>query len=333
MNIVRKAVVSIIVPCYNVELYIDKTINSIIEQTYKNFELILIDDHSNDNTVEIIKKYADYDPRIILLENLGKGVSAARNTGLINATGEFITFIDGDDWVESNYLESLIPYATEDGVVLCGISFEYQNYTKKKIFIAGDWHVAEKNKFLHQGQVCSKIYSRKLIESQMLRFNEQLSIHEDHCFFWDYLISCNHVYFIDKTLYCYRRFGREKSLSARKSNHSMTEWKLASECLLQRIPMLRDKYKFLSASYMCSVVRDLGLLQHFYAVLIMYERHDECTKKIRIDMINDFKELAFLRYAGCFYANRWYTGWVVWCMKHFSANVLDIVLKLFIKER
>ena len=130
------------------------------------------------------------------------------------------------------------------------------------------------------------------------------------------------MYFIDESLYCYRRFGREKSLSARKSNHSMTEWKLASECLLQRIPILREKYKFLSAPYMCSVIRDFGILQYFFAVLVMYKRHDKCVKKFRIGMINDFKKLAFLRYAGCFYANHWYTGFFIWCMKHFPLMCL-----------
>ena len=99
--------ISIIVPVYNAEKTLNQCVDSIIHQSYKDWELFLIDDGSKDHSAAICDKYAQQDERIRVFHKSNGGVSSARNVGLDNAVGEWITFIDSDDWVENNYLENL----------------------------------------------------------------------------------------------------------------------------------------------------------------------------------------------------------------------------------
>ena len=103
----KNPVISIIVPVYNVEKYLDRCIQSILVQSFKKFELVLINDGSTDNSLKICQKYREEDNRIVLISQPNKGLSAARNTGLENIHGEYVCFIDSDDFVEKNYLRSL----------------------------------------------------------------------------------------------------------------------------------------------------------------------------------------------------------------------------------
>ena len=100
--------VSIIIPVYNAELFIDKCIESIINQTYKNLEIILINDGSSDRSGEICNNYALSDNRIQVIEIKNKGASFARNVGINLATGNYIMFVDSDDWIEKDMIENMI---------------------------------------------------------------------------------------------------------------------------------------------------------------------------------------------------------------------------------
>ena len=100
--------VSVIVPVYNLEDYIERCVESIISQTYTNIEIILINDGSVDSSLEKCMEYAKKDNRIIVLDQKNKGVSAARNLGLDKATGKYVTFVDGDDCIHGKYIEILI---------------------------------------------------------------------------------------------------------------------------------------------------------------------------------------------------------------------------------
>ena len=107
--------ISIIIPVYNAEKYLDYCITSILKQTYRTFELILINDGSTDKSEEICLRYQQKDNRICLISKTNEGVSSARNAGLCNSTGEYITFVDADDYLEHNYLEVLYYKETERG--------------------------------------------------------------------------------------------------------------------------------------------------------------------------------------------------------------------------
>ena len=109
-----KIKVSIIVPAYNVENYIEDCLNSLVNQTLKDIEIIVVNDESTDSTFDIIKKYANNDSRIKVINQKNQGVAGARNSGLEIALGEFIGFVDSDDWIDSNYFELLYNSAKEN---------------------------------------------------------------------------------------------------------------------------------------------------------------------------------------------------------------------------
>lgn len=116
-----KNLVSVIVPVYNAEHFIEKCIHSILNQSYKNIELILVNDGSTDNSVKICDSFAKIDNRIKLIHQANSGPSVARNNGIYNAKGKYIQFIDADDYIEENMIETLVN-EMEKGldIVICG---------------------------------------------------------------------------------------------------------------------------------------------------------------------------------------------------------------------
>ena len=105
--------ITVIVPVYNVESYLRKCLDSIIAQTYKNIEIVVVNDGSTDASAEICKEFVEIDHRIIYIEQENSGLSAARNTGLENMSGDYVTFVDSDDWIELDYVETLYKKITQ----------------------------------------------------------------------------------------------------------------------------------------------------------------------------------------------------------------------------
>lgn len=172
--------ISVIVPVYNVEKYIEKCIESILQQDYKNIEIILIDDGSTDRSGKIIDLYKEYG--ICIIHKNNGGVSSARNVGLSISKGEYIVFIDGDDFVESNYVSYLYSLVSENNVEIA-ISCDYfrdvevdskllKNDQVKKVtgkhiikgIYLGDYNVA----------VWNKIYNSKMLKENNILFNEKI---------------------------------------------------------------------------------------------------------------------------------------------------------------
>ena len=104
----NQPLLSVIIPVYKVEKYLRRCLDSIVNQTYKNLEIILVDDGSPDNSGKICDEYAQNDKRIKVIHQKNKGQGAARNTGIIAANGELITFVDSDDWIENNTYEIMV---------------------------------------------------------------------------------------------------------------------------------------------------------------------------------------------------------------------------------
>ena len=119
--------ISIIIPVYNVKLYLDNCIQSVIQQSYTDFECILVDDGSTDGSSEICDQWAEKDNRIIIVHQPNGGVSSARNKGLEQAKGEYICFIDSDDWVDVDYLSAMINNLKEKetDLIICGLTQEF----------------------------------------------------------------------------------------------------------------------------------------------------------------------------------------------------------------
>ena len=193
--------VSIIVPLFNAEKFAKRCIESVLMQTFKNYELILIDDGSKDKTGEICEKYAEKDTRIKVIHKNNGGVSSARNTGLDMAKGEWITFLDADDWIEPNFL-LIVDNNSNDSIDWIfaqwrtiwdnGLPNEINNYEQEILF--NNWEEIKKiwDKMANM-DICrcpwGKFFRRSVIESYKLRFDNSLKYGEDTVFNYEYLIN------------------------------------------------------------------------------------------------------------------------------------------------
>lgn len=211
--------ISVIVPVYKVENVVDYCINSIINQTFKDFELILVDDGSPDNSGNICDDYALKDSRITVIHKDNEGVSVARNIGIELAKGKYICFIDSDDYIQNDYLEKLINakkrYKNYDNIWCGFITNDNYNSTKNPLQTVIYETKAQESfsnvksimtlheKWLDAGPVC-KLFEREIIKENQIQFPVDLSLGEDLIFNFRYLDCTNgNIYILNKSLYTY----------------------------------------------------------------------------------------------------------------------------------
>lgn len=205
---------SVIVPVYNVEKYLTQCLDSIKFQTFKDFEVICVDDCSSDNSAQIVEEYTKKDIRFKLIKHeKNKGVSAARNTALDVATGEYIIFIDADDWVDTKMFEA-IDRAYKNNPTADTVwfnSYEYNNEDgTKRLFdqIKRKDHLEQtnENELLYiVGCLWDKSYRRSKIEEVQLRFAQGLIV-EDTEFTFKYFAKFPVYYMLNAPYYYYRKF-------------------------------------------------------------------------------------------------------------------------------
>lgn len=219
--------ISIIVPAYNVEEYLPDCIESILAQSFADFELILVDDGSTDRSGAICDKYTEVDARIRVFHKPNGGVSSARNIGLQNARGEWIVFVDGDDVIPPDALKTLIKLATPDiDMVMAGYEATRANGIKSETqpniiskYITWELALAETFKptdFGYQGYCFSKLYRTSIIKDNALSFNENIKFNEDRLFVVNFICrSKRNVAYTTKDVYSYflREGGTMSSLS------------------------------------------------------------------------------------------------------------------------
>lgn len=207
-------IISIIVPIYNVEPYLNRCIHSLINQTYKNLEIILINDGSTDQSGDICNKAAQKDSRIKVIHGENNGVSSARNIGLEIATGKYIGFVDSDDWIELNMYELLYKNIIRNNsdMVICDAFIESK--ATKVHSVMKDDCIFNKNEMFktipyNEGfnWLCNKLFKRELFNN--VRLNEKIYIGED------ILCICECICYGDKFSYIsiplYHYFTREDS--------------------------------------------------------------------------------------------------------------------------
>lgn len=206
--------ISIIIPVYNVEKYIEKAMESIIKQTYKNIEIIIIDDESKDNSIEICEKYEKQDKRIKIIHQKNKGLSGARNTGLEVATGEYIMFIDPDDTFELDACENLYNAIekTKADYVIANYRNMDEDDTKweKPAFDLTKYKEMEitsedisKSFYVMNSGVWNKIFNKKFLDNINIKFIEKMPA-EDAIFTTYCYMKAKKIYYIPETVYNYR---------------------------------------------------------------------------------------------------------------------------------
>lgn len=197
---------SIIVPVYNVEKYLDKCLASILEQTFKDFECIIIDDGSPDNSNIIIDKYVKLDQRFKVIHQKNMGLSAARNTGLDIAQRNYIVFVDSDDYIADDYLEkfALKIADTDADIVICGFIEAYKDYEKNKVFTSESTKVIKQNILadLWPSYVWNKCYKKDLFAN--IRFPVG-RIFEDILTIPEVCLYAQKIVCIPEKLYYYNR--------------------------------------------------------------------------------------------------------------------------------
>lgn len=203
-----KDLITVIIPAYNCDKYIEECLLSVCNQTYDNIEIILVDDGSVDNTSKICSHFANVDSRIKYIYQSNKGVSSARNVGLKFAKGKYITFVDSDDIISSQYIytlyKDLIDYNCD--LVITNWTHNINNlnksYNKKTILQTEDAFVLYFGKRLIDGNVYGKLYKKELISN--LYFDEKIAIGEDQLFVIKALCNANAIIFDKVFLYYYR---------------------------------------------------------------------------------------------------------------------------------
>ena len=210
----EKYKLSVIVPVYNVEKYLKKCLNSIIHQTYKNLEIICINDGSKDRSLKILENFKKRDNRIIIFSQKNKGVSSARNKGIELSTGEYITFVDSDDFINLNvYKKSMNDIIKTDSDILCydikKTKKRRGRRRKKGVMMTRKIYVNDTIKALRDRtiypSICNKIFRKKLIDDYKIRFKKELYFGEDDLFRLMSFSVAKKISLLPKVYYFYRR--------------------------------------------------------------------------------------------------------------------------------
>ena len=281
--------VSVIVPIYNVEKYLSKCLNSIVGQTYENLEILCVNDGSPDNSGEILRIFAERDNRIRIINKENGGLSSARNAGIKEATGDYIVFVDADDWIDFETIETAVKATEEDGVemVLWGYVREFKRESVEKRIMDGD-RIFDKDgthRCIHRrmagllGEELSnptnadslatawgKLYTTKKIKDNKLEFVDTKIIGTEdvlfNLYYFGYVESCK---FIDKPFNHYRK-DNEGSLTKKYKPELPNQWASLYEMMFKyvRTNRLRCSEDFEAALYnrVCLSMIGLGLNEY-----------------------------------------------------------------------
>lgn len=316
-----ETLVSIIIPIYNVEKYLRQCIESVIAQRYINIEIILVDDGSPDNCGKICDEYAEKDSRIKVIHKKNEGLPVARNVGIDIAKGDYLMFVDSDDWVEPTYCERALETAILQGVDCVAVGVNVINeggpIIKFNTTRPGFFSTEETIGRLVDGRspyngVWNKIYKRSLFKT--IRFPVGI-IYEDQAVMYLLLHQSNGVYVISDKLYNYRR--RPDSLSG--DNYSPQMIRCRFEVWCQRLTFLESYYPgFYNRQLIrlaITLARGLCFLKDGETTKMRIEEFLDHSKPqiqaLKLDRVTSF--LLFLYYQG---------GLLRWFYFHFVPQII-----------
>ena len=270
-----KLLISVIIPAYNIEKYIDRCLESVCKQTYENLEIIVVDDGSKDNTGKILDQYAKRDKRILVIHKQNAGVSAARNTGLEYAKGEYIGFVDGDDIIDDDMYELLLNNALkyEADISHCGYKMVFPNRVDY-YYNTGEVRVQDNYQGIYdlikadkvEPGLCNKLYQRALLEGECL--NDSIRINEDLLFNYQLFKKSKKAVFEDLPKYHYMVRVNSASTS-RVNEHKLKDPIKVIQFMMQQetgeiYQLLEKRYMYLleKVSVMKNIEHDANLLKY-----------------------------------------------------------------------
>lgn len=246
--------ISVIMPAYNTEKYIKRSINSVLSQTYSNLELIIINDGSSDGTEQIILEFKKRDDRIKYFKIKNSGSAVARNIGLDNVTGKYIAFVDSDDYIDKNMFEILMSKMNkfDCDIVSCSFNKVYTNKVTEEITYLGEGLYDKKrlkeefypsliaNKFLIKGvvplQMVTKLYKNSLIKENNLKFIPKLRMGQDMEFSRKTLLYANSLYYLPHA----KLYNYVHNKSSRTQTYLNNAWKIIKEGIQQSIVLSNE---------------------------------------------------------------------------------------------
>ena len=280
--------VSVIVPVYNVEKYLERCIESLINQTFDDIEIIALNNGSIDKSLDILNYYAHKDKRIRVINNKNIGVSKSRNIGIEEAKGEYIVFVDSDDWIDSNMIYILYDTISDNNcdLVMCTYIREFSNHSKEKVFKLPEVnlyvHDEVKNELLRRlvgpieeelanpeyldalGTVWAKMYNASILKEKNLMFIdlEEIGSGEDILFNIYVFNEVSKVILLNKPMYHYWR-GNDNSITSRYIPNFLEKRKKYFNYIKEFIidNDLGSKYEIALNNRICTSVLGMGLLE------------------------------------------------------------------------
>lgn len=318
--------VSIIVPVYNVEKYLKQCIESLINQTYKNIEIILVEDGSKDSSPKICNRYAKKDTRVKVIHQKNSGVSEARNKGIDQSKGEWITFVDADDYIAPDFCQKMLAIAlqTESQCVICAYNKIYSNNTveilknenlqlNREEFLEKIFDVQSGFGFCHM-----KLWNARIIKENKIRFNKELKVAEDALFCITMSDYINNIYFLNQALYNYR-INSESTV--RKFDENYTKKYLSAMIKTKDYIIKNKKEEIRFYNYVA---------YHVLLIVINYCFHPENEKKgiqllKEICEIPEFKEaIEYSNYEGFSFTRKA----TLFTLKHKLYIITSIIAKI-----
>lgn len=275
--------VSIVVPIYNVELYLEKCINSLIEQTYTDIEIILVDDGSTDKSSLICDRYALLDNRITVIHKMNGGLVSARKAGTEYASGEYIVNVDGDDWIDNNRIQELVENGISSGadmIYMSGIRKEFENESvlcKNELYMnmyRGNSILTEVVPLLMSDEKCFQIsirgnlvmwaIKRELLKEQQRLVDDRIALAEDQICIWLCLSRAKVVKLIDQDGYHYvqRRSSLTYIADASDDEKIQIWYRQLRKFLLEYNVYNKVKSNFKFLAVMVIMFSNYGLLLH-----------------------------------------------------------------------
>ena len=284
----KNSLISIIIPIYNTSEFLANCLDSVINQTYVNLEIILINDGSTDNSLGICREYNKKDSRIIVINKKNEGVSSARNAGLDIFSGDYVTFIDSDDWVETDFIEILNQKIKDTDISTIGMKLINSSKETlltysidKSIYLSSDKVMAT---FLSLNTIssigrssCNKLYSRKILNN--VRFDENINIGEDFKFLFEVFLKKPNIFISNQVKYIIN----ERAGSLSRSSMSIKNISDISSINMFILKKIEPKLYSSFALYICN------LAIHHYNI---YDKR-EVKKKVVDEYKFFFKKIHF----------------------------------------
>lgn len=296
--------VSIIVPIYNVEKYLNRCLDSLVNQTFREIEIIALNNGSIDNSLNILKEYANRDERIRIIDNNNLGVSEARNIGIKEANGKYLVFVDSDDWIDKDMIEVLHSSIEKNScdLVMCTYVREFENHSKEKVFNLPEVNLYVGNEVKEQllrrlvgplgkelanpeyldalGTVWAKMYKTSVLKDKNLRFVDlkEIGSGEDTLFNILAFNEVNKVILLNKPMYHYWR-GNSNSITSRYIPNFIEKRRNYFNYMKDfiRDNNLGNEYEIALNNRICTSVLGMGLL--------------ECSKSNNISFFNKIKNI------------------------------------------